>query len=55
MSPASWSPSRIEAIRSGRAGRSRLAGLTASIATRMAPGMISPESGASLLPLLQNL
>ena len=53
MSPASWSPSRIEAIRSGRAGRSRLVGLTASIATRMAAGMISPESGASLLPLLQ--
>ena len=38
MSPASWSPSRIEAIRNGRAGRSRLVGLTASIASRMTAG-----------------
>jgi hypothetical protein len=37
-SPASWSPSRIEAIRNGRAGRSRLIGFTASIATRMTAG-----------------
>jgi hypothetical protein len=45
MSPASWSPSHIEAIRTGRAGRSRLVGLTASIATRMAAGDDQPRIG----------
>ncbi len=49
-SPTSWSPSRIEAIRNRRAGRSRLVGLTASIATHMTAGDDQARIGRLLLP-----
>jgi hypothetical protein len=53
MSPASWPPSRIEAIRTGPAGRSRLVGLQllGGVATgqldKQLDGAAQPQVGES--------